>query len=164
MWSERRIQLALIGLAGALAVVLLGFKANDVILYNSSASIPPGFYVRTNAPLERGAFVTVRAGDMAADYSRLREFTDDGDRFIKRVVAVDGDTVCAEGGRVSVDDERTVVRQMRDSAGRELPTWSGCRVLRGEVFLLGDTPDSFDGRYWGPTPTARVEGVWRPIG
>jgi type IV secretory pathway protease TraF len=45
-----------------------------------------------------------------------------------------------------------------------LPAWSGCVTLdRDHVLLLGDTPDSFDGRYWGPTPIERIEGVWRPM-
>lgn len=32
-----------------------------------------------------------------------------------------------------------------------------------EVFLMGDTPDSFDSRYFGPVNTADIEGVWRPV-
>lgn len=163
MWSEKRIQLALLSLAGAIAFMALGFRANDVVLFNSSSSIPAGFYLRTDAPIGRGAFVTVRAQDVAADYSRRRDFVDDGDRFIKRVAAVAGDTVCADGERVSVTGARTVLRRARDAAGRALPTWSGCRLLRDEVLLLGDTSDSFDGRYWGPTPERLIEGVWRPM-
>jgi len=50
----------------------------------------------------------------------------------------------------------------RDSASRALPTWSGCVTLdEAHVFLLGETPYSFDGRYWGPTSIDRIEGVWR---
>ncbi|MBY0565718.1 MAG: S26 family signal peptidase [Hyphomonadaceae bacterium] len=48
-------------------------------------------------------------------------------------------------------------------SGVTLPTWTGCRTLRDEVFLLGDTPDSFDGRYWGPTSVELIEGAWRAI-
>ncbi|MGE0294633.1 MAG: S26 family signal peptidase [Hyphomonadaceae bacterium] len=37
----------------------------------------------------------------------------------------------------------------------------GCRTLEAdEVFLLGDTADSFDGRYWGPTRLQSISGVW----
>lgn len=135
----------------------------NVILYNSSPSIPRDFYVRdSNAPM-LGAIVTVRAVDVAPDYARLRDFADAGDRFIMRAAAVDGDIVCAEASTVTINGERAAQRAARDTAGRTLPTWSGRRTLRGEVFLLGDTPDSFDGRYWGPTPMRLVEGVWRPV-
>jgi type IV secretory pathway protease TraF len=43
-----------------------------------------------------------------------------------------------------------------------LPAWSGCRTLTHEqVFLLGDNPRSFDGRYFGPTVAADVLGPVR---
>ena len=52
----------------------------------------------------------------------------------------------------------------RDIEGRTLPSWDGCRRLGGgELFLLGDTVDSFDGRYWGPVTMNLIEGVWIPI-
>ena len=52
----------------------------------------------------------------------------------------------------------------RVARGRALPTWEGCVDLQsGEVLLLGDAPDSFDGRYWGVTPATQIEGVWRPL-
>ena len=135
----------------------------DVIIYNPSPSIPRGFYARDSGAPVRGAIVSVRTVDVAARYARLRNFTDLNDRFIKRVAAMEGDTVCADADVVTVNGERRVRRAFQDSAGRTLPTWTGCRTLRDEVFLLGDTPDSFDGRYWGPTSVELIEGAWRAI-
>lgn len=136
----------------------------DLLIYNPSDSVPAGFYVRSNRPIERGALVTVRAVSVAPAYATLRHFTDPGERFIKRVAAVAGDEVCAEGPRLSLNDVVVAQRQERDGAGRMLPTWSGCRVLGADqLLLLGDTPDSFDGRYWGPVSTTAIGGVWRPI-
>lgn len=150
--------------AGALAIVIVSIDViPDFIVYNASTSIPPGFYVRDDGAPLRGAIVTVRAVDVAPDYARLRDFTDLGDRFIKRVAAVDGDVICADGSVVTVNGVSAAERAAHDSAGRALPSWTGCRTLQGEVFLLGDTPDSFDGRYWGPTPVTRVEATWRPL-
>jgi conjugative transfer signal peptidase TraF len=132
-----------------------------VVLFNATPSVPTGFYVRTDAPMREGAFVSVRAVDVAEDYATLRGFTDAGDRFIKRIAARAGVRVCAEGESVSVGTV-SYARQRSDSAGRTLPTWEGCHVLHdGEVFLLGDTPDSFDSRYFGPVSVADIEGVWR---
>lgn len=162
-WTEQRIQVALLGLAALVAFVLVGLRMQDAVLWNGSPSIPVGFYVRTDTPLELGALVTVRARDVALDYSGQRDFIGDGDRFIKRVAAISGDTVCAEGEHVTINRGPALTRAARDSTGRTLPSWSGCRTLRDEVFLLGDTPDSFDGRYWGPTPISVIEGVWRPL-
>ena len=149
---------------GAIALVAAGeLHRGDVVLFNATPSVPRGFYARTDAPVLEGALVTVRAGDVAGDYAAVRQFTDDGNRFIKRVAARVGVRVCAEGESVTVG-EVAYARQRRDSLGRALPTWEGCHVLHdGEVFLMGDTPDSFDSRYFGVVREDAIEGVWRPL-
>jgi conjugative transfer signal peptidase TraF len=136
----------------------------DALLYNGTPSMPVGLYLRASGGVERGAIVTVRAVDVAPSYAAERNFTDPADRFLKRVVSASGDMVCASGAGVTLNGALVALRQAQDSAGRALPTWKGCVTLDdGHVLLLGDTPDSFDGRYWGPTPIDRIEGVWRPI-
>ncbi len=152
-----------IGTAIALCVISV-FDARDVLLYNPSHSIPEGFYGRTSGPPTVGAIVTVRAIDVSPSYAELRDFNDPGDRFIKRVVAARGQVICGKGGEIAIDGISVVHRLERDAAGRELPRWEGCRVLgQGEFLLLGDTADSFDGRYWGPVSAQAIEGVWRPL-
>lgn len=126
--------------------------------------MPTGWYVRSLDELARGALVTVRAQDVAADYAATRNFTDAGDRFIKRIAANDGDSVCAEGDAVRINGRTVAHRATHDSQGRALPHWSGCRALSAdEVFLMGDTPDSFDSRYFGPVSIADIEGAWRKL-
>lgn len=161
--AMRRLLPILIG-AVSCAFVAAGFAgARDHVLYNPSESIPSGFYARIGDAPVAGAVVTVRARDVAPDYARLRDYADDTDRFIKRVAAVAGDVVCAEGDHVTVGI-RALTRQARDAEGRALPRWQGCRTLAiGELFLLGDTEDSFDGRYWGPIDARLIEGVWRRL-
>ena len=167
MPARRPFRLSLRVGAGAAALAALagaGLWQSDVVLYNATPSMPVGFYLRTSGPIERGAIVTVRARDVAARYAAERHFTDEGDRFLKRVAGAAGEEVCAAGAAVTLNGEQVAERQARDSAGRQLPTWEGCVTLgAGEVFLLGDAPDSFDGRYWGPTPVERIEGVWRRL-
>lgn len=61
------------------------------------------------------------------------------------------------GGAADADDHA-------DGDHHRLVGWRGCRVLDvDEVLLLGDTPDSFDGRYWGPINVRLIEGVWRKL-
>jgi conjugative transfer signal peptidase TraF len=162
MKRTRIIVLALC--AGAVALLAAGeLRRGDVVLFNATPSVPTGFYVRSDAQVHEGAFVTVRAADVAGDYAAVRHFTDTGDRFIKRVAAREGDRVCAEGERVRVGAE-SLTRATHDSAGRALPTWEGCRVLHaGEVFLLGETPDSFDSRYFGIVREDAIEGIWKRL-
>lgn len=85
-----------------------------------------------------------------------------GDRFLKRVAAMEGDRVCSGNGRITINDAEAAQMFETDSAGITLPSWSGCITLKGgEVFLLGDDAGSFDGRYWGVTSAADIETTWR---
>ncbi len=76
--------------------------------------------------------------------------------FVKRVVALGGETVEVRDGRVYVNGRaleepfETVPLGPRDRFGP-------VQVPEGELFLLGDNrPDSMDGRYWArPTLPAR---------
>ncbi len=151
----------------ALAILVTGWaqvREGDGLLYNHSPSIPPGLYVRTSGPVGPASIVTVRAVDVAPDYARCRGFTDSGDRFIKRVAAIGGAEVCAHGTDMRVNGHVIAYRREQDSEGRDLHAWVGCRSLTdGEVLLLGDTNDSFDGRYWGPISRDEIEGVWWPL-
>ncbi|MGE0830650.1 MAG: S26 family signal peptidase [Hyphomonadaceae bacterium] len=151
-------------LAAAFGGALLFVQAPALVIYNGSQSVPTGFYLRSQDPITMGAFVTLRAADASAAYAHERGFDGAEDRFIKRVAAGAGARICASGDTVILGDGRELTRLERDAAGRRLPAWSGCRTLGAdEVFLLGDTPDSFDSRYWGPVRRDRIDGVWRPL-
>ena len=178
---RRRSYLILAGAAGVGLILAAFANARDVVIFNHSPSIPTGFYVRTDTPIAVGAFVTVRARDVAAGEAQRRRFEDATDRFIKRVAAVGGARICAAGRRLIVNGGAiiAVVADIRtnDDAGsggaapagddddrQGLTGWQGCRTLaEDEILLLGDSEDSFDGRYWGPTNISLVEGVWRKL-
>ncbi len=97
----------------------------DAVLYNGTPSMPDGFYLRTSGEVKRGTIVTVRAVDVAPDYAAARDFTDPGDRFLKRVVGTRGDVVCASGAEIRLNDTPIAERQVRDPSGRALPASSG---------------------------------------
>ncbi len=166
--SLRHMGVCRVLLIGASLTVLAGLasglRTRDLVLYNHSPSLPVGFYLRTDDVVKRGAVVTVRAIDVVPAYAALRRFTGQRDRFIKRVAAGAGDTVCAESDAVEINARTVAYRVKQDNQGRVLPTWTGCITLSAtQMFLMGDTADSFDGRYWGPIDVKFVEGVWRPL-
>lgn len=165
MAAKRWLILAVTGAAAGAAIVAFALPgAQDRILYNHTPSVPVGLYLRTDAPIARGAFVTVRAADVAPDAARARGFDGERDRFIKRVAAVAGDRLCAEGDTLTINQGAPIERRAQDHAGAALQRWTGCReLLENEVLLLGDAAQSFDGRYWGPIDRNLVEGVWRPL-
>lgn len=157
--------LLLTGAAAAAAAMAFALPAaRDRLLYNHTPSVPLGLYLRTDAPIARGTFVTVRAADVAPEAARARNFEGPRDRFIKRVAAIEGDRVCADGDALTINDGPVVRRRALDSSGAPLQLWNGCRVLRAdELLLLGEAETSFDGRYWGPVDRSQIEGVWRPL-
>jgi type IV secretory pathway protease TraF len=159
---ERHKQfVTVLAVSALLGVALLSARAKPFIIYNPSASMPIGFYVRQSAPPRYGDAVTIRASDVAPAYAMLRSYNDDSDLFIKRVAASGGDEICAADGAIWINGHRAASRLETDNAGNRLPTWSGCQILHEEVLLLGAGDDSFDGRYWGPVSLSQIEGVWR---
>ncbi len=158
---SKRYKLWLGAAALAFAALVLTGARQDVVLYNHSPSVPVGFYIRDSGDPARGMFVTVRARDVAPVEAATHGYDDAGDRFIKRLAAVAGQHVCSDGRMLSVDGVPVATVQNRAGAPHG---WAGCRTLRSsEILLLGDSTDSFDGRYWGPISDDLIEGVWRPL-
>ncbi|MFN4024425.1 MAG: S26 family signal peptidase [Hyphomonas sp.] len=159
--SRAKVLLLAAMLAGTGLAVL---RPQERVLYNPSDSIPKGFYVRDSTEPAPGSIVAIRAVDAAPAYSTTRNFTGPGHRFLKRIAGMEGDTICAEGSTIRINDVPVAERAEADPAGGPLPAWSGCVTLSGgEVFLLGDHPGSFDGRYWGISQQADLTGPWRPV-
>ena len=73
--------------------------------------------------------------------------------------------LCRDPAIVAIDGRPIAIARERDSQGRALPVWSGCRTIAvGEVFLLNaDDADSFDGRYFGPLPRDTITARLTPI-
>lgn len=147
-------------LAGAAA---LADRTPVPALINESPSLPRGLYLRRpGAEPVRGAVVAVPQPPEARPYLAALRMPPDV-VLIKRVAAAGGDRVCRRGGRLLAPG-RTVAVHDRDRRGISLPGWRGCRRLgTEELFLLGDTPSSFDSRYFGPVDRARVTGVYREV-
>lgn len=137
--------------------------APRLVLINETPSLPRGLYLRTFGAAPRvGSVVALRQPDAARPY--LAGLGMPGEvLLIKRVAAAAGDPVCAGGSRLQAG-QRAVEVAGRDRQGVSLPAWRGCRLLQdGEVFVLGDTANSFDGRYFGPTATTTLQGVYREV-
>ena len=160
---------AALPLAAALAgVALVGLSAiahpRPYLVWNASASAPIGLYRVVSGAPERGDFALVRIPKSIESLAAMRGYLPAGVPLIKRVAAVAGDDVRAFDGVVIVNGGIVARRRKADRAGRSLPRWNECRALAGgEFFLLGDAPDSFDSRYFGPVTSARVIGRVVPL-
>jgi len=128
---------------------------------------------RIGAPQQRASLVQEegrlvrRIGDrvaVLASKALAKELADrgvlsGGKLLIKRVVAAAGDTVCRKGGEVTLNGRPVATARSADSEKRALPIWNGCVTLTtSDVFLLGDTAGSYDGRYFGVTRASEIVG------
>lgn len=154
----------LVLVCGALIAAIVTCSASrDIVIYNRTPSIAVGLYVRADPGLRHGAIITIRARDVAPRYSQMRGARSSF-RLLKRVAATAGDVVCAHANEITINGVARAWRRPYDSAGRVLPTWDGCHILSADqIFVLGDSKDSFDGRYFGVMSASVVEGFWRPL-
>lgn len=124
--------------------------------FNSSPSLPRGWYLRSFVPIARGSLVWFRLPAVMDDYvasvpGMAAWYADPENGLLKPVVAVAGDTICRDGLAFSVDGRVLGTALRFGPSGRPLPVWSGCRLLAaGEIAVFSDRiPDSDDSRYYG---------------
>lgn len=151
----------------ALAIMLAsGVPSAPRLVWNASASVSIGFY--TIAPADRievPDLVAVLPPEPIADFMVHRGYIARDVPLLKHVVGLPGQQVCRDGRAITVDAVPLGEARDRDSRGRDLPVWQGCRIIaEGEVFLMNlDVSDSLDGRYFGPLPASTVIGRATPL-
>lgn len=83
--------------------------------------------------------------------------------YIKRVIALPGETVMIKSGHVYINDKKLVESYISDeittSPGQFLQEGKSYVVQSGEVMTFGDNRDhSSDSRDWGPVPDENIVG------
>lgn len=162
-----RLGYILIGLftVEALAVVAVIDPAPR-LLWNASASAPLGLYrLRKTDHPRVGELVAVLPPKPLARWMAGRHYLPDGVPLLKHVAALPGQRICRHGLTITINGKTVAKAKLRDSKGRALPVWSGCRTVQpGELFLMNlSIPDSFDGRYFGALPADTMLGQAIPI-
>ena len=158
-----------------LAIMLIGVSATvspgladrpPWLIWNASASVPIGLYaIHTVGALRVGDLVVIKPPEPLASFLADGGYLPRGVPLVKHVAALPGQSVCRNGLTVSVDSVTIGEARERDSRGRPLPSWQGCRVIvAGEIFLMNArSADSLDGRYFGPLPAASIVGRAAPL-
>lgn len=108
---------------------------------------------------QRGDVVVLRPPPSVTEY----------DEFIKRIIALPGETVKVQGGRVYINNkllnEPYIAHDVNTNGGSFLADGASFVVPADKYFLMGDNrPHSSDSRYWGPvplnlTPNGEKEGI-----
>jgi conjugative transfer signal peptidase TraF len=136
-----------------------------LLIWNASASVPIGLYaVGPASVLHLNDLVVVRPPEDVGAFLAEGGYLPRGVPILKHILALPGQTVCRFGSVISVDAVAVGDARERDSHGRALPVWWGCRVVaKGDIFLMNRSADSFDGRYFGPLPAATIVGRAEPL-
>ncbi len=144
------------------AVLLMTSSLQDTtpsLIWNASASVPTGLYWIAPGPVHRGDLVLIRLPPRIADLADRRGYLPKSAYLLKFVISVTGDRVCRFGDRVLVNGAVRARAFSRDRRHRQMPVWHGCyRLASGQVFVLAEDPDSFDGRYFGPLSHPHIIG------
>src|SRR3546814_978910 len=100
------------------------------VIWNASASTPIGLYTIDPDPSPQLTdLVAIRAPAPLASFMVERGYIGRGVPLMKRVAALPGQRVCRAGHDITVDAVKLGEARDRDSSGRPLPVWQGCRVV-----------------------------------
>lgn len=148
--------------------VALGLFIGSILLppaplfvWNASPSAPIGLYlIGSRSNLRPGHMVALWFAPELRQLAGERRYLPATIPAIKRVVAVTGDEICADGSRIIVNGNWIADRQRVDGKGRAMPWWEGCNILdQGQIFVLNEeAANSFDGRYVGISRVRDVIG------
>lgn len=164
--NNRVATLLLTVVAGALVLSTIGAKPTAHYIWNATDSAPIGLYqLQPTRRLFVTELVAVVLPEPLATFLADSRYLPRGIPMLKRVLALSGQTVCRDRLAVTVDNIEVGKARERDSRGRPLPDWRGCRVIaEDEVFLMnGQSADSLDGRYFGVLPTSAIIGRAEPV-
>ncbi len=147
--------------AAIVTVIASGVPSAPRLVWNASASVPVGFY--TIAPADRlevPDLVAVMPPESVAAFMVARGYVARDVPLLKHVLGLPGQRLCRDGRTITVDGIEMGEALERDSLGRDLPVWQGCRTIaEDDIFLMNlDVRDSLDGRYFGPLPASAVIG------
>jgi conjugative transfer signal peptidase TraF len=161
--ARRRLQrrVAVVAVLAGLVVASAAVPPAPRLVWNASASAPVGLYAVSPGALPRaGDMVIAWVPGPARRLAAQRHYIPINVPLVKRVAAVPGDDVCAIGEAIFVRGRLAALRRIADGMGRAMPWWNGCRRLGdGDYFLLmADSPDSFDGRYFGISTSRDIVG------
>jgi len=157
----------LVGMGAGIALIATALSDRPPrILWNASSSLPIGLYaLAPPGPLALGDLVAVALPNEHAEWVVERGYLGQSALLLKRIAALPGTEVCRIGNAVLIGGNAVATALETDSHGRSMPVWQGCTVLdEHQLFLLlTESPDSLDGRYFGPTDATSIVARARPV-
>ena len=162
---RRRNYVIGVGLLGiGLALFGAAFTPQDRLIWNRTGSAPQGLYWLSDEPFTPGRWVVVSARSDEAQWAEEHGFVGRNWPRLKQIAGLPGDEICRRDKQILINGSVVGNARLRDSSGRNLPSWEGCVVLgQDQLFLMNAHPDSLDGRYFGPVEIHDLDAVARLI-
>jgi type IV secretory pathway protease TraF len=84
---------------------------------------------------------------------------------VKQIAAIEGDKICARGGRILMYRKSDARTEYIGRKGRPLCNWHGCSTVRpGEIFpLLRGAKGPLESRYCSTIERSQIIGKLRPV-
>jgi conjugative transfer signal peptidase TraF len=166
---------AFLGMVGfAIVGSSFEFATYKGLRFNVDHSMPLGAYWFVPGPVWRGATVQSCLPPSLAHYALRRRILSEGScstgvmPVVKMVAAIGGDVVVVSDSGLRINGNLWPMSAPRrfDANGRRVDfrLHSGRYVVPADhVFLLGESANSWDSRYWGSVARSTVAGRWVPL-
>lgn len=135
---KTRVLFALMNVGAFISIILISSNT----IYNSTASMPYGFYRVYNQ------IYTPHKGDIV-----MVKITSQNDKLLKKVVALAGDRVKITNKKVYINNKAINNGSIYncDTHGVPLKPYLVDKILEDdEIFIMGENDRSYDSRYFGP--------------
>lgn len=143
--------------------------AHICFVVNTSASFPPGLYLKTHQAPQKGDLVLFCPPDTPIFREALqRKFLSAGlcpagsGAMIKRIAAVQGDSVHISTSSVSVNTVELPYSRQHTVMEHAMGAFTNTLQAK-EVLLMSPHPQSFDGRYFGPLLETQISTPLKPF-
>ena len=146
---------------GILVIMFAGFEIPKRITVTVSDSVKNRiFYKQTlfdSRDIKQGAYVQVELFSKVVSECQPC-------LIIKRVAGIPGDLITVHGKDFFCNGEYLGKAKEYSMRGTPLESYTITGLVPDhKIFLMGDSPDSFDSRYYGPMEIKHVKAVVRPI-
>jgi conjugative transfer signal peptidase TraF len=144
--------------------------------FNWTESAPRGLYRESNASLTRGQYVLVSPWPrslvrlvVVQHHGQLPSVVDPRNLppLLKHIAALPGDHVSVSGEGVTINGRLWPRSESLafDHAGRPLTHWpfGEYTVAPGDVWLLSDSAQGLDSRYFGPVSLSLINATAEPV-
>jgi len=146
---------------GILSIMYAGFAIPERITVTVSNSVQHRiFYKQTvfeKEDIKKGSYVMA---ELYSDVvSECRPCL-----IVKRVAGVSGDLINVRGLEFFCNGKYLGKAKTHTKKGKLLESYKTSELIPdNKIFLMGDSPDSFDSRYYGPMEIKHVKAIARPV-